>query len=37
MCQHGQKRLINGQYGPFWGCPAQREDPTRCKPVKYTA
>ena len=34
-CPHGQKDLVNGKYGPFWGCPAQQGDPSKCKIEKY--
>lgn len=33
-CPHGTKTYVIGQYGPFWGCPGQRNDPGRCKPQK---
>lgn len=33
-CPHGTKTYVVGQYGPFWGCPGRREDPSRCKPEK---
>lgn len=33
-CQHGQKSVIEGRYGPFWACPAQRDDPSKCKAQK---
>jgi hypothetical protein len=29
-CPHGTKRYVEGQYGPFWGCPADRADPSHC-------
>ena len=32
-CQHGTKSRIEGQYGPFWACPAPRNEPTKCKAV----
>lgn len=33
-CPHGQKNYVEGQYGPFWGCPARRDDPSKCRPEK---
>ncbi|MEV6638058.1 hypothetical protein AB0M54_45780 [Actinoplanes sp. NPDC051470] len=33
-CPHGTKRPLVGQYGPFWGCPADRNDPSKCKAEK---
>lgn len=33
-CPHGTRNYVaNGRYGPFWGCPAQRDDPSKCKAV----
>lgn len=33
-CPHGTKTYVEGQYGPFWGCPGRQNDPSRCKPEK---
>ncbi|MCG5459600.1 hypothetical protein PSH03_005382 [Micromonospora sp. PSH03] len=33
-CPHGTKNYVEGQYGPFWGCPADRNDPGKCRPEK---
>jgi hypothetical protein len=33
-CPHGTKRYVEGPYGPFWGCPADRSDPSKCRPEK---
>lgn len=33
-CPHGVKNYVEGQYGPFWGCPARRDDPSKCRPEK---
>lgn len=35
-CMHGTKNFVaNGAYGPFWGCPAPRNEPSKCKAEKY--
>jgi len=41
VCAHGPMRYVpagvsqNGRaYGAFWGCSAQRNDPSKCKSVK---
>lgn len=32
VCAHGpMKYIAQGKYGPFWACPADRDDPNRCK------
>ena len=36
-CPHGTKTYVEGRYGPFWGCPAARDDQTKCKPEKINA
>jgi len=33
-CPHGIKTYVDGKYGPFWGCSANRDDPSKCKPEK---
>ena len=33
-CPHGTKNYVEGPYGPFWGCPARRDDPSKCRPEK---
>ena len=34
-CVHGQMRYFpNGQYGPFFACPLDRNDPNKCKTQK---
>lgn len=34
QCPHGTRTYIpNGKYGPFWACPADRNDPGKCKAV----